>query len=104
MTDSIGMRPAETAREMHTLGQHGQQLETAWQSAKSAIAGNEGGIGNDLLGQAFREVYNRTSEAIRQAADKVPPAIILDADLGHQATNDYTNTDTNAATNMGNIG
>lgn len=104
MTDSIGMRPAEAAREIHGLGQHGQQLGAAWQSAKSAIAGNEGGIGNDVLGQAFRGVYARDSEAVRQAADQVPPAIITDAGLGRQATNDYTNTDAGAAANLGNLG
>jgi hypothetical protein len=104
MTDNIDMLPTETAREMHGLSQHGQQLGTAWQGTKSAIAGNEGGIGGDILGQAFRGVYLPDSTAVREAADKVPDSIMTDAGLGQHATNDYGATDGGAAAELGKIG
>lgn len=103
MTENIDMAPTDTAREMHGLSQHGQQLGTAWQGTKSAIAGSEGGIGGDLLGQAFLGVYLPDSTAVRAAADKVPNSIMTDASLGHHATNDYQSTDDGAAAELGKI-
>jgi hypothetical protein len=104
MTDGIDMAPTETAREMRGLSQHGQQLGTDWQSTKSAIAGNEGGIGGDLLGQAFRGVYLPDSTAVRTAADQVPDSIMTDAALGHHATADYVSSDGGAGEILGRIG
>lgn len=104
MTDNIDMMPTDTAREMQGLSQHGQQLGTDWQGTKSAIAGNEGGIGGDILGQAFRGVYLPDSTVVREAADKVPNSIMTDAALGHHATNDYQTTDGGAAAELGKIG
>lgn len=104
MTDGIDMAPTETAREMHGLAQHGQQLGTDWQSTKSAIAGNEGGIGGDVLGQAFLGVYLPDSTAVRTAADGVPDSIMTDAALGHHATADYVAGDSGAGEAFGNIG
>jgi hypothetical protein len=104
MNDRIEMAPAETARELHGLAHHGQRLDTDWQSTKSAIAGNEGGIGGDLLGQAFLGVYLSDSAAVRAAADTVPAAIMNDAALGHHATADYVSTDGGAGDAFGKIG
>jgi hypothetical protein len=100
----INMAPAETSREVRGLSQHGQQLGTDWGSAKSAIAGNEGGIGTDVLGQAFRGVYLPDSTAVRGSADKVPDAIMTDASLGNQAVGDYGATDGGAASDLGAVG
>ena len=72
-------------------------------TAKSAIAGNEGGIGGDVLGQAFRGGYLPDSAAVRESADKVPDAITTDASLGNQAVGDYGSTDGGAAAEFGNV-
>ena len=91
------MAPTETTREMNGLSQQGQQLGTDWRTTKSAIAGNEGAIGHDVLGGAFHSVYDTDSGAIRDAADKVPDAIMTDASMGNQAVGDYGSTDGGAA-------
>jgi hypothetical protein len=104
VSDDIDMAPAATAGEMRGLARHGEQLATDWRSTKSAIAGSEGGIGGDLLGQAFRGLYLADSAAVREAADRVPDSIMTDASLGHHATSDYVGSDGGAGEGFGRIG
>lgn len=104
MTDLIHMEQSATGREMRALSDLGTRLGSAWQSTRSAIEGNEGGIGSDLLGQAFRGGYLPDSTSVREAADLLPDAIMTDAALGNAAVADYGATDARAAGTIASTG
>lgn len=87
------MRTAETEQAAHALGQEGQGLAANWQKARSAIAGSEGGIGQDKLGQAFRTVYTQDSTAVYAAADPVPELLVTDGEAGTKSAGIYRDGD-----------
>lgn len=55
------------------MRQYGEQLATDWGTAKSGIAGAEGGIGTGRLADAFRQTYLPASQTVRTNADAFPP-------------------------------
>jgi hypothetical protein len=97
MTGFMHMETSAVAGAMRALSAEGQQLGTAWQGCKSAIAGNEGGIASDQLGQAFRRRYDVISTALRERADRLPLSIMDDADIGMRCVGEYRTADEVAA-------
>jgi hypothetical protein len=82
---------------MQGLAEAGRTLGGAWQGSRATIAEKEGGIGSDVLGQAFRSVYTAPSTAMRDAADRIPGAIVTDSAVGTQCAADYQAADARGA-------
>lgn len=103
MTGFIHMEPGAVASAMKVLSAEGQRLGTEWQGCKSAIAGNEGGIGPDPLGQAFRRSYDAISTTLRERGDQLPASIMDDADIGVRCVGGYCDADTVSAAGFAGI-
>ncbi|MBB4911335.1 hypothetical protein [Actinophytocola algeriensis] len=87
------MVPDVVSAAVTALSDQGKHRDTGWQGCKSAIAGNEGGIGPDPLGQAFRAIYGRLSPALREGADRVPGLIMDVAGRDARSVGDYVGSD-----------
>ncbi|MCT2582906.1 hypothetical protein [Actinophytocola gossypii] len=91
------MRPDEVAQAAQRLAHNGTALGEAWSASKSAIAGNESGIGADRLADAFRSVYTSDSEAARRGADPVPDLLIADGESARTCADEYRAADDRSA-------
>jgi len=93
----LHMAPEEVVQAAHRLARNGTALGEAWRASKSAIAGNESGIGTDRLADAFRPGYTAASESARQAADPVPDLLAADGDAGRTCATRYRAADEQSA-------
>lgn len=89
----LQMDPEGVEPIMRTLSDNGRQLGTAWRASQTTITGNEPAIGSDLLGQAFRGIYQAGSTAAQEAAAVIPESIMADAEVGNQCCADYIAAD-----------
>lgn len=94
------MDPKALQDAMSLLADTGRTLDADWQSGKPAIAGHEGGIGSDVLAQAFHGIYDSSRTTVTAAADRLPRAILADADVGTQSAADYVAGDQRGAAGM----
>lgn len=93
----VHMDTGGVASVMTALSESGRALGTAWQGSSAAITANEAGIGSDVLGQAFRASYATESTALRDTADRVPTAMLADAEAGAGCVADYRAADARGA-------
>jgi lysozyme family protein len=92
----LAMDPANVAKTVHALGGVGTHLRESWRANSSKIDGSQSAIGSDVLGAAFRKVYDPDSQAVRQEAPRVSDAIEEDGRIGRMASGLYQSTDQRA--------
>jgi len=100
----MDMRPDEVAQAAQRLTHNGTALGEAWRASKSAIAGNEGGIGADRLADAFRPGYTSDSAAARTAADPVPDLLVGDGEMARTCADEYRAADERSADGLRTVG
>jgi hypothetical protein len=86
---------------MATLADAGRDLESGWQSILGAITGGEAAFGGDAIGQAIAGAYHPASNALRDAAERLPGAVMADSDMGHRCATDYHAADMRSAAAVG---
>jgi hypothetical protein len=87
--DFTDMLPAELEQAAHRLGVHARELSDGWPKHESAIAGRESAIGNDVVGAAFRGVYDREMAVLKGNARAVIELLGRDADAGTKSAGHY---------------
>ena len=78
---------------MARLAGAGRELDNGWRAALAGITGGEAAIGDDVIGQAIRGVYEPAGRALRSAAERLPPTMLGDADAGDQCVAGYLDAD-----------
>jgi hypothetical protein len=82
---------------MQGLTGMGEELDGGWRSSRAEIDAGEAGIGGDLLGQAFRGVYDGAGTALRDNADRLPQQVRSTGEAGMAGVTDYVTADARAA-------
>jgi hypothetical protein len=98
--DGIEMDTAGILHEMVRLRDNGETLSTAWSAARTAIDGNDAGIGADLLGSTFRRIYAPDHTRVQELANGVPPMMSASAQIGEQSAYFYRAADANGRNSM----
>jgi len=98
--DGIEMDTAGILHEMVRLRDNGETLDAAWSAARTAIDGNDAGIGGDVLGSTFRRVYDADHTRVQDLANGVPPMMAASAQVGEQCAYFYRAADANGRTSM----
>lgn len=86
-----------TGALVQRLSATGDELDTAWQAAKPSISGWEQGVGNDVLGAAFRGIFQADHEAVRTRAEEIPGALRTAGEAGMTGVREYQEFDTESA-------
>lgn len=90
------MDTAGVTSVMRGLADHGLELARGWQSAKDTITQGEAGIGDDVLGRAFRTTYEAVGHAVRAGADRLPGVFAAHSDACMRCAEDYLAADARA--------
>jgi hypothetical protein len=85
---------------MHGLTGAGDELDGGWNSCRAQVDSGEAGIGQDVLGQAFRGVYEGAGAALRSSADRMPRSLRAAAETGMACCSDYAAADQRARAAM----
>ncbi|MFE9207258.1 hypothetical protein [Micromonospora sp. NPDC007230] len=93
----LEMQTAMVGPQLRVLAETGTTLAGDWRGAEGAATAAEGGIGADVLGQAFRAVYLPDSQAVRQNASAIPPLFQALTDVGMRCLQDYQAADQRSA-------
>jgi hypothetical protein len=100
MGDFIHMVTEAVEPVMRGLTGMGDELDGGWRSSRAQIDAGEAGIGGDLLGQAFRGVYDGAGAALRDGADRLPQQVRSTGEAGMAGVADYVTADDRAAAGM----
>jgi hypothetical protein len=99
--DFVQMDTDAVSTLMGLLAEAARELDAGWQGVLSAIAGGEGAIGGDRIGQAIRGAYDAPGAALRDAAGRMPPNLLADADVGEQCAAEYRAADARGQAALG---